>query len=128
MRYVVEIPGNLPGLNDFLGSSLNNRYKYGSLKKKWTQTCAEYIIAAGIPKFNKPLNLKFTWIEKHARRDLDNIAAGKKFFIDGLVLSNRIPYDTRAFIQSFSDMFPPPNPKNPRVIVEIEDGLRASQE
>lgn len=117
MKFVID--GKLSGMNDIIGLARIHWAASNTLKKKETQRCAEAIIAHGIPILKRPFMLHFHWFESNKRRDLDNICAAAKFVLDGMVLSNRIPFDTRKWVTGIIHSFPEPDKKNPRVEVEI---------
>lgn len=116
-----EITGRLPGLNEIVSVNRSNKF-YGSVeKKKYTNLCGQYIIASQVPRFLNPIKVNFEWIEPNKKRDLDNITGGTKFILDALVSTGTIPNDTRNWVRSLSHTFPPPDKKNPRIIVTIEE-------
>lgn len=119
MRFVIS--GRLPGMNELIHATNIHWAKGNQIKQRETRRCAESIIAGGIPHLENPIALSISWIEKDKRRDIDNIAAGVKFILDGLVLSNRIPFDTRRWVRGITHSFPEPDKKNPRVEVEITE-------
>lgn len=54
------------------------------MKARWTDAVAWAAKAAKIRPLKKAL-FRFSWHEAHRRRDPDNIIAGTKFVLDGLV-------------------------------------------
>lgn len=76
-----------------------------------------------IARFDKPVHFTFHWVEKNHRRDLDNIAAGKKLIIDGLVVCGILAGDGWKHVTGFSDLFTvvDEDTPNPGVMVEIEE-------
>ena len=78
------------------------------------------------PRFINPVKLHFIWIEKDARRDLDNVAFAKKFILDALVNNEILVDDSQRFVQGFSDDFK--RGKIASVIVEIEEIKEDSEE
>jgi Holliday junction resolvase RusA-like endonuclease len=120
MKITFTIPGRLPGMNDFIGAMNNNRWKGADLKRKETRRCAMAVV--GLPPIRKPVKLSIEWIERDARRDLDNIAAGgTKVLLDGLVSAGILPDDGRKWVRGISHSFPEPDGRNPRVEVTIEE-------
>lgn len=119
-----SIPGRLPGMNDFIGAMNANRWKGADLKKKETKRCALAVI--GMPRMNKPVNLEIKWIERDARRDIDNISGGgTKVLLDGLVSAGVLEDDSRRWVRSIVNHFPEPDKANPRVevlLIELDDG------
>lgn len=115
----LSIPGRLAGMNEIYGATLTNRYAGGSIKKKETKRCAEAALC--LKKIDFPLKLTVTWFEPNARRDIDNVAAGVKFILDGLVTSGKLPNDGRKWVKSITHEFPDPCPSNPRVEVWLQE-------
>lgn len=116
---VFEIPGRLAGMNELYGATLTSRYAGGSIKKKETRRCAEACL--GLNKIDYPIKLTISWFEPNSRRDIDNVAAGIKFILDGLVQAGKLSNDGRKQVQAISHEFPSPCPKNPRVVVWIQE-------
>lgn len=114
--YQFEIKGRFPSLNEFYRM---NPFQQSLIKKECDERVAVSALAAGIKHFDQPIRYHVTWVEKNARRDLDNIAFGKKFIQDGLVKARIIANDNRKYITGFSDSFKY-DKDNPRIIVEIE--------
>lgn len=85
---------------------------------------AENIIAWSIKaskdkkQFDKPVAVRFVWVESNRKRDKDNIAFAKKFIFDALVDCKILKGDGWEFVDSFSDDFRVDS-KNPRVEIEI---------
>ncbi|MEO6326063.1 MAG: hypothetical protein ABIT01_08010 [Thermoanaerobaculia bacterium] len=119
------IPGRLPGLNEVNAANRSNIYAGASQKKAETKRCA--LACAALPDFDRPGGIKppvvvrITWHEADWRRDFDNITSAKKFILDGLVKSRKLENDSRRFVAGGSDILPPPDKKNPRIEVEIEE-------
>lgn len=113
-----EIPGRLPGMNELTKANRTHWSKGAQQKKKWTRIVA---VAARrqVKPVSHPVRLEIHWIEPNARRDLDNVQAGLKFVMDGLVEAKIIPDDSRAWVNGFSHEFPEPDKKNPRVVVRL---------
>jgi Holliday junction resolvase RusA-like endonuclease len=65
--------------------------------------------------------VRFTWVERNRRRDIDNVAFAKKFVLDGLVAAGVIGNDTPQYVAGFEDRFLYDG-RNPRIIVEVDDG------
>jgi Holliday junction resolvase RusA-like endonuclease len=113
------IEGRLPGLNEMLAAANRNRFVGSKLKKEWTETCAQYAFV--LKKFESPIFLNISWIEPNAKRDIDNVAAGIKYILDGLVLAGKIKNDTREWVRRINHYFPPPDKENPRIIISITE-------
>ena len=121
MRF--EIPGRLPGLNEYVGAERANRYKAAKMKRDAQDAVEWSMRAAGRPpKLDGPVEVHITWVEKRQRngqlRDLDNIRFAAKFVLDALVEAKVIPDDGPKVVRRLWDdfMF---NSLNPRIIVEV---------
>ena len=115
-----EIPGRLPGLNEIIDAAKRGMYKYqpyAQMKEHYTNMVAW--LTKRLPKFKK-VALIITWYEPNRHRDPDNIMAGQKFILDGLVESGIIPNDNQKHIQGILHRLAVDR-KNPRVEVEIVD-------
>jgi len=110
-----EIPGRLPGLNEIVAAAKSHFGAYAKMKHEHTTAIAW--IAKKLPTY-KRVALVITWYEPDRRRDPDNIMAGQKFILDGLVMAGVIPDDSQKHIQGIVHRFDT-DKKNPRVEVEI---------
>ena len=111
-----EVHGGLSGFYDYahLGTAM---------KRKWENLICIEITRHRIKPVAVRAELEFFWCEPDKRRDPDNIAAGKKFILDALVLSGVLPKDSQRWVKKLSDEFVEPNPKDPGVCVVIrQDG------
>ena len=72
-----------------------------------------------LPRFEKPVTIKFHWIEKTSRRDLDGISFGKKFILDALVENGKLKDDSQKYVRGFTDTFE--KGKENEVVVTIEE-------
>lgn len=118
---IVEIPLKLVSLNEYIGACRSNRYAGAKMKANMQEQISWYI--AKMPKFTKPINIHFHWVEGNKKRDIDNAAFGKKFILDAMVTMGKIPDDNPKYIKGFSDTFE--YGKEFKVILdikEIEDG------
>lgn len=89
---------------------------YSKLKKDNTDKVAW--LAKKLPKMDY-IDLDITWYCKNKRKDKDNIAAGIKFILDGLVKAGVIKNDGWKEINNFSHKFKV-DKDNPRVEIEIK--------
>lgn len=95
-----------------------NRFAYGAKKKAETQRCA-WATLGKVTKITYPVTIELWWFEPNAKRDIDNVAAGVKFILDGLVASAKLPSDGRKYVRGLIHHFPPPDALNARVEVQI---------
>ena len=113
------IPGELPGLNEIISISKEHWAKYAEEKHNRTEEIA-YLARSQIKKKYKKVDLTFTWYCKDKRRDKDNIIAGQKFILDGLVAAGVIENDGWRQVGNILHYFKIDN-KNPRVEILIEE-------
>jgi len=102
------VPGPLPGMNEILKAAKGFRGRgigYSRLKAQWDKIVSAYAKAAKLTPAIGPVTIDFYWIEPNARRDRDNVAAAKKFAIDGLVTAGVLPGDGPKVVVGFSDKF-----------------------
>ena len=120
----LEIPGRLPGLNEIIAAAKEHFGSYANMKDEYTASIAW--LAKKLPSYEK-VALVITWYEPDHRRDPDNIMAGQKFILDGLVAAGTIPNDSQKHIKGIVHRFRVDR-KDPRVEVEIIDTEKASGE
>ena len=82
-----EIPGRLAGLNEIIAAARLSKFASSAQKREETNRCAWSARAAApaLVPVELPAVFRFVWIEPNEARDPDNIAAGAKFILDGLV-------------------------------------------
>jgi Holliday junction resolvase RusA-like endonuclease len=115
----LDIPGRLPGTNEMIAAAKlkgRNYKEYTYRKNTYTNTVAW--LAKKLPKYEQ-IDLIITWYEPNLKRDIDNIAGGTKFILDGLVRAGTIPDDSQRYINSIVHKFALDR-QNPRVEIEIE--------
>ena len=90
------IKGTLPNLNDMLAAARKSRGKWNAfndMKQSYEFYIVSCIHKAKIKAVVLPVVLHFTWQEATRKRDLDNIAAAKKFCCDALVAAGILGND-----------------------------------
>lgn len=112
-----EIPGSLPGMNKIIEAAKSHFGAYAKMKEE--HTTAITWLAKKLPTYKRVV-LVITWYEPDHRRDPDNIMAGQKFIMDGLVQAGVIPDDSQKYILGIVHRFKVDR-QNPRVEVEIVD-------
>ena len=112
-----DIEGRLPGLNEMIEAAKSHYGAYAKMKQTYTDMVAW--LAKKLPRFEK-VALVITWYEPDHRRDPDNIMAGQKFILDGLVAAGTIPNDSQRHIKGIVHRFRV-DKQNPRIEVEIVD-------
>jgi len=118
--YTFTIDGRLPTMNEIIASAKKGKgcyQPYSKMKHEYTTLVS--LMARRSPMFKKP-SLKITWYEKNKKRDMDNIVAGKKFILDGLVTAGIIKDDSRKYINSIHDIIKDDS-KNPRIEVTLTE-------
>ena len=119
MNEKLIIPGELPGLNEIIAMSKEHWAKYAEEKHSRTEEIA-YLAKSQIKKKYKKVDLTFTWYCRNKKRDKDNIIAGQKFILDGLVEAGIIENDGWKQIRNLFHYFKIDR-ENPRVEIIIEE-------
>lgn len=112
------IPGELPSMNEIVKASKAHHMAYANMKKDYTALAQ--MSAGNLPEM-KRVDVVVTWYCKNKRKDPDNVAAGSKFVLDGLVKAGKIPDDGWDEIRSLCHQFDI-DKNNPRVEVAIYGG------
>lgn len=113
-----EINFRLPSLNEYINVCRDNRFAAAKMKREIQTAIWADIRSAKLPRYWEPVVIHFTWIEPNRRRDLDNVAFGKKFILDALVEAGKLPDDGQKYVIGFTDTFEIGD--RSAVIVEIE--------
>ena len=93
--YKITIPGELPTLNDIIEAAKlgRGRYQpYNIMKQEHTNHIA-WICKSKIKEKLDRIDVNIKWISPNRRKDKDNIMAGTKFILDGLVRGGTIAND-----------------------------------
>ena len=114
------IPGRLPDLNEIIETARNHWSKSAEQKKTYTDIVFWCAKKAHISKMQR-VKVRVTWFEQNAQRDPDNIHAGVKFIMDGLVLAGVIPNDTQRHVASINHAPIQIDRVEPRIEVELEE-------
>ena len=117
VKIICEIPLKLPSLNEYINVCRTNPYKAAKFKSDIENQIGAYV--SWLPVFSKPIKIHFHWVEANKRRDLDNIAAAKKFILDAMVKQGKLLDDNRKFVTAFTDTFEYSDES--KVVLEIED-------
>lgn len=115
-----EIPGKLPGMNEYQNECRRNARAGGRMKRNATDLVAWCAKSSGIKPMKPPVSVTVTWVEPNMRRDKDNIRTGMKFVLDGLQEAGVIANDNWKWIADLDDAYLV-NKDNPRVIVELKE-------
>ena len=117
MENKIEIPMRLPSLNQYIFECRKNKYAGANMKKQIEKDLAWYINK--LPRYDKPIQIHFHWIEENKRRDLDNVCFAKKFILDSMVKAGKLKDDNRNCVTGFTDTFE--YGKESKVILEIKE-------
>jgi len=112
-----EILMKMPSLNTYINVCRTNPYLASKFKKDLENEIGFYL--TGLPRFEKPVKIDFTWIEDSRKRDIDNVAASKKFILDALVKYGVLSNDNRKHVTAFTDTFD--YGKEAKVVIEIQE-------
>lgn len=108
MNYFVH-GGRLPTLNEYTSACRGNKYVGAQMKSDAEETLRLEIIdarnAGKLKPVNEPVFVEFSWNERTAKRDPDNIAFAKKFVFDALVKNGILPNDSPKYVKGFADCF-----------------------
>ena len=120
----LTIKGRLPSLNDYILACRSNKFAGAKFKSDIENGIILQLRsqAKGL-SFTTPVKIKFTWVEKNNKRDLDNICSAKKYILDALVKMGVFENDTRKHIVGFEDVFPDADKNNDRIEIEINNNL-----
>jgi Holliday junction resolvase RusA-like endonuclease len=102
-RVICKIPLKMPSLNEYIRVCRTNPYKASKFKKDVENDISLFL--ARLPRFENPVQIHFRWIEDNKRRDLDNVAFGKKFILDAMVKAGVLKDDNRKCVVAFTDSF-----------------------
>ena len=116
-KAICRINMKLPSLNDYTRACRSNAYVANEMKRT-VETGISFFLRP-LPRYEVPVVINFTWIEKDKRRDLDNVAFAKKFILDAMVRRGIIPDDSQKWVKGFSDSFGKGTEAG--VIVEVEE-------
>ena len=118
MTYAVVIRGRLPSCNEYIDACRRNPYTAAKMKKEAQELIGWQIWK--LPRLTKPVMISFRWIEPNARRDIDNVAFGKKFILDALQEAGKLPNDNRKYVRGFTDEFAV-DKADPRIEITIKE-------
>jgi Holliday junction resolvase RusA-like endonuclease len=102
------VPGPLPGQNEWIAAAKSGHGKrngYGRLKAQWTSLVANLARAAKLEPLRGPVYVSLVWREASRRRDPDNVEAGVKAVLDGLVEAGVLEGDGWRHIAAISHVF-----------------------
>ena len=103
MTYKATIDMKLPSLNEYIRACRTNVHVASKFKKDIENDIGYFL--RDLPRFEKPIKIKFHWIEGNKKRDYDNIAYAKKHILDSMVKFGKLKDDNRKFVTAFTDTF-----------------------
>ena len=105
MTQTFTIHDELPDFNAIVDASKKHWTRYYSFKRQYTEIVWLHARADLKPFHEFPIDFYIDWYCKDKRKDKDNIAAGKKFILDGLIVAGIIPSDSWRHVGDFQDRF-----------------------
>lgn len=99
-EWTVTIPLKFPSLNEYVDKCRLNYLVANAYKQKIEAQIIPYL--SELPRFEKPIEIGFLWVEDNKRRDLDNVAFGKKFILDAMQKGGKLKNDNRKFVRRFT--------------------------
>ena len=112
MKQRLTIPGRLPGMNEIIDSSKQlvwrrgkrRLYQYTRDKAFFSGKIADLCVLTRIKPVSAAL-ITVTFKEKRLSRDPDNIIAGIKFILDGLVHAGILKDDSFQYVKGLQFSF-----------------------
>ncbi|MBM3237800.1 Holliday junction resolvase [Candidatus Poribacteria bacterium] len=127
MKQIFTIQGELPDFNSIIAASKQHWAQYYTFKQQYTNLVWLCARAALKPFQQFPVDFSIHWYCKDKRKDKDNISAGKKFILDGLIAARIIPSDSWRHVGNFEDKFYIDR-ANPRIVVSMTSQLPTETE
>ena len=129
MKVEITIPGELPDLNEIIKASKSHFGAYSKMKSINTEEVAWGCLGYPKRQLKMPVDVTCKWVTKNLKKDPDNVSAGVKFILDGLVLAGILHDDRRKQVNSIIHKFGV-DKHYPRVeitITEVEPDERNQQ-
>lgn len=118
LRQTVTFVGDLAKLNEHDAANRSNKFAGAALKKRMTEMIASQ--CDQLEPVTHPVIVHFNW-HISSKHDLDNIAFAKKYVLDGMVKSGKLPNDNQKWVKGFSDFFTHIPKGEEKVVVGIEE-------
>ncbi len=99
------IPGEFPSMNEIIAAAKSGRGRsnaYSRMKARFTAIAMNAV--SGMNPVSS-CSIHCQWTSKNSRKDPDNVAAGVKFVLDGLVNAKILPGDGRKHVVGISHSF-----------------------
>lgn len=117
----LTIPGTFPGMNDIISEARKHYRASHKQKRFYTELTGKYAKYSKIPKFPGKVKIHIVFCDPNRRRDRDNIYAGAKFVLDGLVEAGVILDDNQKTLIDLTYGTLPPDKLFPHITVYITD-------
>lgn len=115
--YEIVVPGEMPTMNEIIDAAKSHYQAYHGIKRANAEKVAW--ASKKLPEMEK-IRLKITWYRANRRTDPDNICAGIKFVLDGLVQAGVLKNDGWSEVESIQHDWQV-DKERPRVEVQIEE-------
>ena len=117
--------GRLPSLNEYINACRANHQKGANFKRDSQIAVGWSIRSAWVKKTlykaNKAVVVHFTYYERSAKRDIDNVSGfAHKVILDALVQSGILPDDSQKWVVGLTDKFVSGSEQD-KIVVEIEE-------
>jgi hypothetical protein len=119
-HFSIWIPVVFPSRNKAEIAARSNKFAGAALKKKYTQVAALFIgrhVCRGWVPLQR-YSVSFLWVCKDERHDPDNLIAGSKYVLDGMVAAGLVAGDGWKNVQKIENRFIV-NKSNPGVEISI---------
>ena len=116
-RGVITVPGSLPSMNEIIAASKKHWAQYSNMKKENTEAVAW--VAKG-QELHRRVIVECTWYCGNKRKDPDNVQAGVKFVLDGLVEAGVLENDGWQQVAGIVHRFEIDR-DNPRVEIHLRE-------
>lgn len=112
----IWIPGEMPSLNEIIGSAKRHWAQYSSTKRKYTGRVVR--ACKRVKPVEEQVIVHCHWQVKDRRKDPDNIGSGIKYVLDGLVKAGVLPDDGWRQVKAIHHTFEV-NKKKPGCMVHL---------
>ena len=113
----ITIPGSLPTMNEIIAASKSHWGQYSKMKRENTEAVTW---AAKMLEPMERVVVECTWYCGDRRKDPDNIQAGVKFILDGLVEAGTLENDGWKQVAGIVHRFEIDR-ENPRVEIHLRE-------
>ena len=98
MNQYLEIPFQLPSLNDLIAANRRNRFSGAELKKKTDDAIQMVIKQQRLIPVSLPCIVHILFDEPNRRRDVDNVESASKYILDALVKTGILVNDSPKYV------------------------------